>query len=372
MEFGFSELQNILVASARNFFKKEAGGIVSIVREVEFSDGGYSPDLWRKIAELGWIGVVFPEESGGIGGSFMDLVLILEEMGKSLFPGPFVSNIISGLAVHEYGSESLKEEVLPAFLEGNAIISPALTRGDPSMGAIEVDDRVVITDGGYVVSGVRLFVPYAHIADLLLYRAKTDEGDTLFLMDAKSQGIACTPLASIGADKPCEVVLENVEVPKDKIIGQPGKGTEIMRKIEQWGALSESARIVGMLERVLEMSVEHAKEREQFGKKIGSFQAIQHQAANMATDVDQAKYLTYDAAWKLSEGRPARKAISMAKAWASDSARRCSLLGVTIHGGTGVSEEHDMQLYFRRAKAGEIAFGDGDFHRKIVAEELSI
>jgi len=369
MEFGFSELQNILVDSAKSFFKKEARGIV---REVEFSYEGYSPELWRKMAELGWIGVVFPGEFGGIGGSFTDLVLILEEMGKTLFPGPFVPNIISGLAILKYGSESQKNEFLPKVMEGSFIISPALTPPDPRLGEVVKDDRIIVVDGGYVLSGTRLFVPYAHVADFLVYRADTDEGTTLFLMDAKAPGITCTPLNSIGADKPCEVVLENVEIPKDRIIGESGDGEEIVDRIEEWGALAESARIVGMLERILKMSVEYAKEREQFDKKIGSFQAIQHQAANMAMDVDQARFLTYEAAWKLSEGLPARKEISMAKAWASDAARRCSLLGVTIHGGAGVSEEHDMQLYFRRAKAGEIAFGDGDFHRNIVAEELML
>ena len=369
MEFGFSELQNILVDSAKSFLKNEAKGIV---REVEGTREGYSRELWQKMAGLGWIGVIFPEEFGGIGGSFTDLVLILEEMGKALFPGPFIPDIISGLAILEYGSDEQKKEFLTRIQEGNFIVSPALTVPDPELGEQVEGDKVEAGDGTYVLSGTRLFVPYAHVVDLFIYRAIGDEGTTLFLTDAKDPGITCTPLDSIGADKPCQVTLENVEVSGDRILGQAGKGEGIVNRMEERGALAQSAYIVGMLEQVLKMSVEYAKEREQFGKKIGSFQAIQHQAANMAMDVDQAKFLTYEAAWKLSEGLPAKKEISMAKAWASDASRRCSLLGVTIHGGTGVSEEHDMQLYFRRAKAGEIAFGDGDFHRKIVAEELGL
>jgi alkylation response protein AidB-like acyl-CoA dehydrogenase len=173
-------------------------------------------------------------------------------------------------------------------------------------------------------------------------------------------------------DMPCEVSLDGTEVSKSGVLGEIGKGKEIVSKIMEWGALANSAFITGMLEQVLKMAVEYAKEREQFDRKIGSFQAIQHQCADMATDIDQVKFLTYQAAYKLSEEVPAEKEISMAKAWASDASRRVCLLGVKIFGGTGVSEEHDMQLYFRRAKAAEQAFGDGDFHREIVAQQLGL
>jgi alkylation response protein AidB-like acyl-CoA dehydrogenase len=156
------------------------------------------------------------------------------------------------------------------------------------------------------------------------------------------------------------------------VLGGVGRGEEIMRKINEYGALAQSGFILGLLEQVLKMTVEYAKKREQFGRLIGSFQAIQHQCADMATDIDQVKFLTYQAAWKLSQGYQTRKEISMAKARASDASRRVCLLGTKIHGGIGIIADHDMQLYFKKAKSAELAFGDGDFHREVVAQQIGL
>ena len=369
MNFDLSEMQKILLNSAKGFLEKESK---NLAREMEKTDDGYSPELWQKMAELGWMGAVFPESYGGIDGSFLDLVLLLEEMGKALVPGPFISSMVSGLSILRYGDDSQKDKYLPRLIEGNSILSHAFTAPDHVMDESIVEEKVSGKDRNYLLSGTRLFVPFAHVADLFIYAADTDKGKTLFLIDAKNSGISCIPFNSIAADKPCEVSLKEVKVPEGNILGRIGKGEEIVGKMQEWGALCHSAFITGMLEQVLRMTVDYAKEREQFGSKIGSFQAIQHQCANMSTGVDQVKFLTYEAAWKLSEGIPARKEISMAKAWASDASRRVCLLGVKIHGGTGVSEEHDMQLYFRKAKANEVAFGDGDLHREIVAQELGL
>lgn len=369
MNFGFSEMQNMLLDSARSFLENETK---NLAREMEKTDEGYSRELWRKMAELGWIGVVFPEEVGGIGGSFLDLALLVEEIGKALFPGPLIPTIISGLSILQYGNESQKSEILPKLVEGKFILSSALAEPDPAVAGDRLEEKASMRNGNYILSGTRLFVPFGHVADLLLCEAETDKGKTLFLIDTKSSGITCTLLDTIAGDKLCEVKLEEVEVPRSNILGEKGKGQEIIDKLKKWGALAESAFIVGMLEQVLKMTVGYAKEREQFGRPIGSFQAIQHQCADIATDVDRAKFLTYQAAWKLSEVLPAQKDISMAKAWASDASRRVCLLGVKIQGGTGISEEYDMQLYFRKAKACEMAFGDGDFHREIIAQELGL
>jgi len=293
-------------------------------------------------------------------------------MGKVLFPGPFINTVISGLSILQYGNESQKNEILPKLIEGKLILSPALIMPDLAIAKRMIEEEVSLKDRGYILKGTRLFVPFAHVADWLIYGADIDKGQTLFLIEAKRSDIIFTPLDSIGSDKTCEVTLKRVEVAGNSVLGEIGKGEEIVKKINAWAAISHSAFITGMLEQVLKMTLEHAKEREQFEKKIGSFQAIQHQCADMATDIDQAKFLTYEAAWKLSEGLPAEKEISMAKAWASDASRRVCLLGVKIHGGVGVSEEHDMQLYFRRAKAAEVAFGDGDFHREIIAQQIGL
>jgi alkylation response protein AidB-like acyl-CoA dehydrogenase len=369
MDFSFSESQNILLKSAKDFLRKEAR---NYAREIEKSDEGHSTDLWRKMAELGWIGVVFPETYGGIDGNFLDTVLILEEMGKALVPGPFISTVISGLSILQYGNSLQKQKLLPELVNGDLIVTYAMISPGRSFNGTEIEEEVRLMNNGYILSGTRLFSPFAHIANWIIFGSETDGGKTLFLINRSSQGVKCIPLESIANNGFCEVRLKDVEVPETDILGVVGEGTKIISKIEEWGALAESAFISGMQDRVLEMSVAYAKEREQFGKRIGSFQAIQHQCADMAADIEQIKLLTYHAAWRLSENLPARKEICMAKGLASDASRRVCLLGVKIHGGTGVSEEHDMQLYFRWAKAAEQAFGDGDFHREIVADELGL
>ncbi len=366
VDFSYSETQKIFLDSANRFLEREAK---NLFRKVEKTYEGYSPEVWQKMANLGWLGIVFPEEYGGFGGSFLDLVLLVEEMGKHLFPGPFISTVISGLSILRYGNKLQKDKFLPGLIEGKLVISPAVIQPDTSAS----EEEVKVKDGCYVISGTRLFVPFAHMAHFFLYGVDiTEDGKALFLIDARSSGITRTPLDSIGGDKPCELILKEVEVSEGSLLGVRGNGQEIIREMNDWGALLESAYILGMLEQVLKMAIGHAKEREQFGRKIGSFQAIQHQLADMKTSIDQLKFLTYEAAWKISQNGKARKEISMAKAWASDSARKVCLLGVKIHGGMGVCEEHDMSLYFRKAKSCEVLYGDGDFHREIVAQELGL
>ena len=369
MDFVFSESQNIMINSIRSFLLKEAK---NLARNMEKTPEGYSREIWQKMAALGCMGIIFPEEYGGTVGDFLDLILLLEEMGKALVPGPFIPTIVSGAAILQYGSELQKQQLLPKLIDGELILSYAFFPPDAAILGEVTKDQVVTKDEGYVLSGTRVFVPFGHTADCLVYYTNISNSGTLFLINTTAPGVKCTPLESLAGDKPSEVILDGVEVSRNSILGETGKGREIRRKIEELGALAHSGFIVGMLGQVLKMSVDHAKEREQFDSKIGSFQAIQHQCADMATDIEQAKYLTYYAAWKLAQGVPAQKEISMAKAWASDISRRVGLLGVKILGGTGVSEEHDMQLYFRNAKASEQAFGDGDFHREVVAQQFGL
>lgn len=229
-----------------------------------------------------------------------------------------------------------------------------------------------IEKGTYVLNGTKLFVPYAHRADWFIYGSEINKDKTLFLVNAKSQGVNYRALKTIALDGQCELILDKVRVPEAYIFGKIGKGEEILSKLNEWGSLSQCGFILGLLEQVLRMTVDYAKKREQFGRQIGSFQAIQHQCADMAIDIDQVKFLTYQAAWKLSNQLPAVKEISMAKARASDASRRVCLLGVKIHGGIGIVVDYDMQLYFRKAKAAELAFGDADFHREIISQQIGL
>ena len=366
MEFVFSETQEMLRKTARDFLQDECPK--SLVRESEQNNEGYSSELWNKMADLGWMGLVFPEKYGGSESSLLDLVLLLEEMGRALVPEPFIPNVCSGLTVLQYGNEKQKKELLPELAEGKLILTPALIK-PPSPDAAVKDD-LGKENGRYVLSGTRLLVPYAHVAAQILYLADDKTEQTLFLINSKSPGVSFTPLETIAMDKQFEVVIDKVDIPKENILG--GSGEEIVGKIGEWGALAYAAFILGGLEQVLEMTVEYAKQRIQFDKPIGSFQAIQHQCADMLMDIDGTKFLTYEAAWKLSKGLPATREISMAKARASDASRRVCLLGIKIHGGVGITADHDLQLYFRRAKAAEVSFGDADSHREVVACELGL
>lgn len=370
MDISLDKEQVAVQNAVREFLAKEAK---NLAREAEETEEGYSRELWQKMADLGWMGVSFPEEYGGSGGDFLDLILILEEMGKALVPGPFIPAVIcSGHAILKYGSEVQRKEFLPKITNGNLLVIPALIEPVPDTIQVPIKEQVKVKDGSYILSGVRLFVPYANLAEWFIYRAMSEKGNTLFLINAKSPGISYSVFNTIASDKQCEVVFENVRIPKLNVLGEEGDGEKILRGINEWGALAHCGFILGLLEQVLKMSVEYAKQRVQFEKPIGSFQVIQHQCADMATDIDEVKFLTYQAAWALSKGLSATKEISMAKARASDACRRVSLLGVKIHGGLGIIIDQDMQLYFRRAKAAELAFGDGDFHREIVAQQLGL
>lgn len=371
MDFSFNEEQEMLQKSAREFLDNECSK--KFVRAMEEDEKGYSPKLWKRMAELGWMGLIFPEEYGGMGSSFLTLVSLLEEMGRALLPGPFVPTVVySSLPILYYGTAQQKKEFLPQIAKGNIIMTLALTEPNERLDKAGIETVATRSNNAYIVSGTKLFVPDAHIADWLLCVAKVDEEITLLLVDAKSPGVNCTLLKTLASDKQCEVILDKVKVPARNILGKLGTGWEIVSRIKDCAAVAQCALILGCLQQVLEMTVEYTKQRVQFDKPIGTFQIIQHQCVDMAMDIDGIKFLTYEAAWKLSQGLPAITEVSMAKAWASDASRRVCLLGHKIQGGVAIMEDHDMQLYFRRAKAMETAFGDGDLHREIVAQELGL
>jgi alkylation response protein AidB-like acyl-CoA dehydrogenase len=371
MDFSLTQSQELLQKSARDFLEKECK---DNAREMEETVEGYSKKIWGKMAELGWMGLGIPSQYGGMDGDILELVILIKEMGRVLLPGPFIpSAVCSAVSILDHGTEEQKKELLPEIINGKTVVLPAVSPPTAIGGTPEVGDRMEKENGNFILSGTRLFVPYAHMADYFIFRAaSTDDNDTMFLVDARSEGVACTVLNDIGSDKHCEVVLNNVKVPEKNILGGAGSGAAVMKRIDSLGAISHSAYLLGMLEEVLEMTVEYSKGRVQFGRPIGSFQAIQHQFADMAIDVDQTRNLTYMAAWSMSQGMQADRETAMAKARASDASRRVCLLGVKIHGGAGIIDEYNMQLYFRRAKTHELAYGDARQHRETVAREIGL
>ncbi|MFC1919562.1 acyl-CoA dehydrogenase family protein [Chloroflexota bacterium] len=370
MDFELTDEQKILARTGREFTKRFIPK--TLVRELEDDPTGFRQEVWAEMALLGWTGWIIPEEYGGVGGSYPDLIALFEELGRACYLGPFSSSIICTMAILKYGNEKQKREFLPKVASGEAIF--VLAQSEP----VAQTDRDVAqvkatrVSGGWTIEGTKLFVPYAHIANWFVCTAQTSEGIALFLVDAKSTDLSYKLLETLARDKQCEVSFNSVKVPEENVLGEAGKGWEIVKNLNQWGALTQCALISGVVQQVLEMSVEYAKERVQFNQPIGSFQVIQHKCADMMADVEAVKYLTYLAAWKMNTGQSAKLEISMAKARASDASRRVCLGGHAVHGGIGITADHDMQIYFRQAKTMELAFGNADFHRELVAQHLEL
>ena len=374
MKLTLTEEQEMLRKTARDFLVDKCSK--TFVKQMKESEAGYSRELWQEMAELGWMGLAFPDKYSGGDMNFLDLAVLLEEMGRACLPGPFFSTVIlGGLPILDFGSEEQKQEYLPKLIRGEKIFTLALTEpGYQNYDSSSIIVEATPDNGNYIINGTKLFVPDAHIADYLLCIARTrpENGVGIFLTDANNPRINYTVLKTIAGDKLCEVVFDQVPVPEASILGQFNQGWSTVQKIIERAAVGKCCEMVGNMQRILEMTIDYAKERKQFDRPIGSFQVIQHYCANMATDVDGARLSTYQAAWMLSEGLPCTKEVAIAKAWIGEASQRVSALAHQIHGAIGVTIEHDLHLYTRCAKAAELAYGDANFYREIVAKEMGL
>ena len=373
MDFGFSEEQDMLRESARQFLETECP--ISYVREMMEDPTGYSEEQWKKMADLGWTGLIFPETYGGAGLNMVDLVVVLEEMGRTVMPGPFFATVIlGGMAIDLAGSDAQKQRYLPGICDGSLKATMAHVEESGRWDAAGIAMPAKKAGTSYALSGTKLFVHDAHNADVLVVPARTNrrgaDGTTLFLVDAKQHGVNTTVLKTMDQTrKLCEVTFHNVKLGTGAVLGSANAGWPLLDRVIDRAKVALCAEMCGGAQRVLEMSVEYAKVREQFGRPIGSFQAIQHKCANMMVQVESAKSATYYAAWAVANDVPeAHLAACMAKAYCSDAYRLVSAEGIQIHGGIGFTWEHDMHLYFKRAKGSEVTFGDATWNRELVAQ----
>ena len=376
MDLGLTEEQELLKNFARDFLTNEC--TEQLVREMEEDERGYTDDLWRGMAEQGWMGLITAEEYGGTGMSFLDLCVLLEEFGRALVPGPYIGTVLTAGFVEAIGTDAQKQEICPKVAAGDLVMTFALTEPSARFDSEGVEATYEADGDGYVLNGTKLFIPDAHVADTILVAARKpgssgDEGVSLFLVPGNADGVGSTVLKTIAADKQCEVKLENVRVGADALLGEEGNAWPMVEIAKRYWTVAYCAYLVGLAQRDFEISVDYAKERIQFGRPIGSFQAIQHKAADMVTDVDGSRFIMYRAAWAVTEGEAdADLQVSMAKAWCSDATRRVVAHGQQIHGGIGFTKEYIIQLYFRRQKMAELMWGDADHHREKVAELLEI
>ena len=366
MDIGLNEEQELLRNSAREFLAKECPE--QHVREMEADEKGYSPKLWRKIAELGWHGLMIPADFGGSGLSFYDLCIVVEEAGRSLLPGPFVPNQIAVGLLLEAGSEAQHKKYLPPIANGSQIHTYAFTEGAGRWGAGDIALKAQRTRKGVVLSGSKLFVPDGQVADVIWVVARGDNGFVVGAVPRAAKGVRIVPLNTMTGEKLAEVIFHSVGVARDDVLEIAG-----LDGFSNRATILECAYQVGLIQRDFEITIEYAKTRAAFGRPIGAFQAIQHKAADMVTDVDGMRFVTYRAAAAITDGDPsANLKVAMAKAWCSEASRRVVAHGQQIHGAIGFTKEYTIQLYFRRQKHGELFWGDADFHRERIAQMLSI
>lgn len=377
MDLGLNEQQEMLKRTAREVLAQECPS--THVKEIEASPEGYSIPLWRKMAELGWLGFPFPEKYGGSGGNIFDLALICEELGFAAAPTPFQNTVVqSGLLILEAGSEAQKQQLLPRIARGEAIVTLALTEPSAGYRPQDVATRATASGDNYVLKGTKLFVHYAAVADYLICVARTKDssnpadGITLFLVDAKSPGITTTLLKTVALDRQCEVVLNNVSVPKANVLGQVDKGWAAVSKVLPQAIVAKCAEMVGGTQQAFDIAVDYVKTRVQFGRRTGTFQSVQHRIADMAAQAEAGRLGTYEAAWRVSEGLPSTLAVAEAKAVASDAYCFVTNNAHQLHGGIGFYVDADLQLYYRRAKVSEGDLGDATIHRELVAQQMGL
>jgi len=374
MDIGFSEEQELLRDTARKFLEGECP--TTFVRRMMATDAAVTGEFWQKLAENGWLGITYAEEDGGSGLGLVDLVVLMEEVGRAVMPGPYPATVLlGGAAIAAAGSPATRQEWLPKIAAGEAKATLAASEPNARWDAAGITLAAHEARGGFALSGTKLFVPDAHLADVLVVAARTRDGSTmedgisLFLVPKGTPGVAVRLLPSVDETrKLCEVKFDNVALPAAALIGELHNGWPALSRVIDRAAVALSAEICGAAQRVLDMTVDYAKLRQAFGKPIGSYQGVKHKCADMLIEIENAKSLTYYAAWAVDEAEPdAAMAVSMAKAAASDAGRKVCAAGIQLHGGIGMTWEHDLQLYLKRAKASEIAFGDATWHRERVA-----
>jgi alkylation response protein AidB-like acyl-CoA dehydrogenase len=333
-------------------------------------------ELWQAMSDQGWMGLVIPEEHGGLGAELLDLAVVCEEMGNACLPGPFHATLFSAALIDRAGSPGQKARYLEAIASGSlkASVAQLEETADWDLDAINV--KAVRDNGRFVVSGRKLFVPDAVTADLLICLAASVDGGgespVILPVSKDTEGVEIKSMPSMDETRKLyEVQFNNVSVNAADVFGADGNARGALVQATQVATVALCAEMVGGMQWILDTTVEYAKTRQQFGRPIGSFQAVQHQCADMLLMTESARSATYFAAWAVTEGAPnAGTVVSIAKAYCSDAFREVGNRGVQVHGGIGFTWEHDLQLYYKRSKASETMFGDATFHRERIARAV--
>jgi alkylation response protein AidB-like acyl-CoA dehydrogenase len=380
LEFAFNQEQKELQRSARAFLRDHSSS--EQVRQAMGSELGYDTDVWERMAnELGWPALTIPEAYGGYGLGQVELAVLMEEMGAVLLCSPFFSSVcLAANALIVGGSEEQKARYLPAIASGSRLATLALGEVGGQAWTAEAVQATARPEGGdFILEGIKTYVPDGHTAALFLIAARSpgsngEQGISLFAVPADTVGLEVKALATMDQTRrQAEVSLGGVRVPASSLLGQQGQGWSVIRPTLDLAAVALSAEQVGGAQACLDMTVAYAKERRQFGREIGSFQAIKHKLADMMLLVESARSASYYAAWAASQGSSELPQLaSLAKAYCSDAYFHCAAESIQIHGGVGFTWEYDVHLYFKRARSSESLLGDAPYHRELVARSMGL
>jgi alkylation response protein AidB-like acyl-CoA dehydrogenase len=366
VDFGLSDEQRQLKETAREFLRNECP--TTLARQAMAAEDGMPHELYREIAKLGWNGLIVPEQFGGAGLSMLDMAVLLEECGYAAMPGPFLfSSAIAASAIVRGGSEELQSRWLPALAEGRAIGTIAIVDEDDGLEPRDITAMAVKNDSGFILLGAKMFVPYAHLADFIVVAARVESADeaALFVIETDTPGLRVKPLKCLDLTRRiARVELDGVRVNAGAWL----RGADLFERVIDIGATAIAADSLGGIERALEMAVDYSRVREQFGKPIGSFQALKHAAAEIVADLEPARSLVWYAA-HAQDALPAEaaRAAAMAKARLCEIYTRATDRAVLMHGGIGFTWEHDIHLWFKRARFNESCLGTPVYHRERVA-----
>ena len=367
MDFDLCKPQKLLKESARALLARECGP--GRVRELMETETAHDEGLWQSLADQGWTGLLVPEGQGGLGLGLVEMAAVAEEMGRACLPGAFLSTLFAAALVGRAGSAGQRAKYLGAIAAGELKATVALLEEGASWDADAVRLGASRDGGRFTLTGRKLFVPDAGVADIIICVAR--DGDSLALLPVGrgAEGLTVSPTPSMDATRKLyEVGFEGVGVGESEALGADGDARGALRGALEVATAVLCAEMVGGMQWVLDTTVEYAKTRQQFGRPIGSFQAVQHMCADMLLLTESARSAAYYAAWALTENDPAaRAAVSVAKAYCSDAYREVANRGVQVHGGIGFTWEHDLQLYYKRSKSSETLFGDATFHRERIA-----
>ena len=370
MSLAVTEEQELLRSTAREFVTEHAP-VKELRRLRDANDPvGFSRELWGQMAELGWAGIVLPEEFGGADLGYAELGVVLEECGRTLAATPFVSTVLLGAnALLLAGNGPLKKDLLHAVSKGELVLALALQEG-PHHAPYQVAATATPTRDGYTLSGKKTFVQDGHVADRLVVVARTSgksgerDGLSLFLVPKSARGLTVTRTTMVDGRNSANLELRDVEVDKSSLIGTLGRGADVLDPVLDRATIGLSAELLGTITEAFERTVNYLKARKQFGVPIGSYQALKHRAAEMFTQVELSRSIVLDALRAIDEKRPDLPVLaSVAKARVSDTAFLVGNEAVQMHGGIGVTDEEEIGLFLKRARVAELTFGDGAYHR---------